>query len=116
VINILLENMMEHSFRKYINLVEGFNPNKHEMNPDQVRQLAEGALTVAVKYIQDHLGVETGDYAGVFFTGQAEDAINDILVYKCVECSSMYRITYKELEKKVRRTLTRKFIALCMTC
>ena len=63
-----------------MNLVEGFNPEKHEMNPEQVRQLAEGALTVAVKYIQDHLGVETGDYAGVFFTGEAEDAINDILV------------------------------------
>ena len=71
---------MEHSIRKYINLVEGFDPTRHEMNPEQVRQLAEGALTVAVEYIQDHLGVETGDYAGVFFTGEAEDAINDILV------------------------------------
>jgi len=79
-LNISLENMMEHSIRKYINLVEGFDPTRHEMNPEQVRQLAEGALTVAVKYIQDHLGVETGDYAGVFFTGEAEDAINDILV------------------------------------
>ena len=71
---------MEQSIRKYINLVEGFDTNKHEINPEQVRQLAEGALTVAVKYIQDHLGVETGDYAGVFFTGEAEDVINDILV------------------------------------
>ena len=79
-INNLLEIKMEQSIRKYINLVEGFDTNKHEINPEQVRQLAEGALTVAVKYIQDHLGVETGDYAGVFFTGEAEDVINDILV------------------------------------
>ena len=71
---------MENSIRKYMNLVEGFNPEKHEMNPEQVRQLAEGALTVAVEYIQDHLGVDTGDYAGVFFTGEAEDAINNIFV------------------------------------
>lgn len=70
---------MENSIRKYINLFEGFDPRKHEMNPEQIRELAENALAVAVKYIQDHLNVETGDYAGVFFTGEAEDAINDIL-------------------------------------
>lgn len=71
---------MENSIRKYINLFEGFDPRKHEMNPEQIRELAENALTVAVKYIQDHLNVEAGDYAGEFFTGEAEDAINDILV------------------------------------
>ena len=75
-LNILLENTMEHSIRKYINLVEGFE----QMSPDQVRQLADNALNEAVRYIQDQLGVQTGDYAGVFFTGKAEDIINDVLV------------------------------------
>ena len=78
-LNILLENTMEHSIRKYINLVEGVEPSKHTMSPDQVRQLADDALNEAVRYIQDHLGVETGDYAGIFFTGQEEDTIIDVL-------------------------------------
>lgn len=71
--------MMEHSFRKYINLVEGFSPSKHEMNPGQVRDLADNAANVAVKHIQDYLGVQSGDLAGIHFGGDNWDVIVNIL-------------------------------------
>lgn len=70
---------MEHSIRKYINLVEGFDPSRHEMNPDQVRDLADNAANAAVKHIQDVLGVQTGDLAGMHFSGDNWDIMVSIL-------------------------------------
>ncbi|MDI3258386.1 MAG: hypothetical protein QJR02_01495 [Sinobacteraceae bacterium] len=37
--------------------------------------LAEGALDAACRYIQDRLGVKTGDVAGVFFSGVVGDEV-----------------------------------------
>lgn len=42
-------------------------------------ELAEKALHKACAYIQDKLGQDTGDVAGIFFTGEDETIIIDIL-------------------------------------
>lgn len=70
---------MKDSIRKYINLVEGFDARKHEMNPEQVRDLADNAANAAVKYIQDVLGVQTGDLAGMHFSGDNWNTLVSIL-------------------------------------
>ena len=70
---------MENSIRKYINLFEGFDPRKHEMNPEQIRDLADTSANIAVKHIQDQLGVQTGDLAGMHFSGDNWDTIVSIL-------------------------------------
>lgn len=43
-----------------------------EYTPQGIDDLAEEALNAAVLLIQDRLGVETGDLAGLFFSGLAE--------------------------------------------
>lgn len=43
-----------------------------EYTQQGIDDLAEEALNAAVKLIQDRLGVETGDLAGLFFSGLAE--------------------------------------------
>lgn len=40
-----------------------------KLTEDQIRHLAYEALDTAVAHIQHRLGVETGDNAGVFFSG-----------------------------------------------
>jgi len=51
----------------------------HYMTKDNVRDLAEEALNVACRHIQDVIGVETGDLAGLYFTGSPQDEIEAIL-------------------------------------
>ena len=49
------------------------------MNKKQIQTLAENALHEACRHIQDALGVTTGDTAGLYFTGDREEIILDIL-------------------------------------
>jgi hypothetical protein len=56
-------------------VAEGQDDNYHH----DAAKLAEGALDAAARYIQDELGVEFGDNAGMFFQGEAYDAIIRIL-------------------------------------
>jgi hypothetical protein len=44
-----------------------------------VQLLAEAALHAACVVIQDELGQENGDIAGLFFTGKTEDIVISIL-------------------------------------
>ena len=50
-----------------------------KMINQDIQTLAENALHEACRHIQDALGVTTGDTAGMFFTGDREDIILDIL-------------------------------------
>jgi len=50
-----------------------------EYTPQGIDDLAEEALDAAVRVIQDRLGVETGDHAGLFFSGSAGDDIKEWL-------------------------------------
>lgn len=45
----------------------------------QIEDLAGNALSQACAYIQDELGVKTGDLAGLFLTGEPQDTIESIL-------------------------------------
>jgi hypothetical protein len=45
----------------------------------QIEDLAGNALSQACAYIQETLGVKTGDTAGLFFTGEPQDIIESIL-------------------------------------
>jgi hypothetical protein len=56
-------------------VAEGENDNYHH----DAAKLAEGALDAAARYIQDELGIEFGDNAGMFFQGEAYDTIIRIL-------------------------------------
>ena len=49
------------------------------MTNQKIQTLAENALHEACRHIQDAFGVESGDTAGLFFTGDREDIILDIL-------------------------------------
>lgn len=44
-----------------------------------VAEAVTAALGAACKIIQDHLGVSTGDFAGLFFSGDAADPIREVL-------------------------------------
>lgn len=44
----------------------------HEYTPEGIEELARDALDAAALCIQDRLGVETGDLAGLFFSGNME--------------------------------------------
>ena len=48
------------------------------MNNQQIEQLADEALDLAVRHIQDALGVETGDLAGMVF---ANEIVRDLLAH-----------------------------------
>lgn len=48
------------------------------MHKSTKRQIVENALHEACAYIQDQLGVKTGDNAGLFFCGEHEDTIYEI--------------------------------------
>ena len=49
------------------------------MHQDQINQLADNALDAAVLSIQNELGQEHGDIAGIVFAGANGDAILSIL-------------------------------------
>lgn len=55
----------------------------------EAEKLADEALNEAVRYIQDRLGVETGDFAAQFFTGEFEDVIKRVLI-KYIESEMKY--------------------------
>ena len=66
------------TIRKYLDILNEAN----QINEDQTSadNLAEDALNVAVKHIQDSLGVTTGDHAGMFFSDDAKkDAVLNTL-------------------------------------
>lgn len=48
------------------------------MHKSTKRQIVENALHEACAYIQNQLGVKTGDTAGIFFCGEHEDTIHDL--------------------------------------
>jgi hypothetical protein len=56
-----------------------FDRNMHSMDPNQVNDLADEAVNLAIKHIQDFLSVEHGDFAGRFFSGQKYDMMVRIL-------------------------------------
>jgi hypothetical protein len=51
----------------------------HYMNEDNIRDLADQALNEACRHIQEVIGVPTGDLAGMFFSGDNKDLIEEIL-------------------------------------
>lgn len=48
------------------------------MTNDDIKILAENALHQACSFMQDALGVKTGDTAAMFFTGEKEDEVQAI--------------------------------------
>jgi hypothetical protein len=50
-----------------------------DMHQDQINQIADNALDAAVLSIQNELGQEHGDIAGIVFAGANGDAILSIL-------------------------------------
>lgn len=50
----------------------------HYMTQENVQDLADQALNEACRHIQDVIGVDTGDLAGMFFTGENKDLIEEI--------------------------------------
>jgi len=51
----------------------------HYMTKDDVSNLALEALDMACKHIQDTIGVETGDLAGLFFSGENLETVDLVL-------------------------------------
>ena len=51
----------------------------HYMTQENVQDLADQALNEACRHIQDVIGIQTGDVAGMFFTGENKDLIEEIL-------------------------------------
>jgi hypothetical protein len=49
------------------------------MKDEQIRWLADQALNEACRHIQDVIGIDTGDVAGMFFSGDNKDQIEEIL-------------------------------------
>jgi len=50
----------------------------HHRTEEGIAGLAAEALNVAVAHIQDQLGVDTGDFAGLYFSGTREQALEAI--------------------------------------
>lgn len=48
--------------------VEGFKPTLRELTERDIDELALDALNMAIATIQHHLGVTSGDIAGIFFS------------------------------------------------
>jgi hypothetical protein len=46
---------------------------------NEINDLAESALDVACSFVQEQLNVQTGDLAGLFFSGKAKEMILDVL-------------------------------------
>jgi hypothetical protein len=51
----------------------------HYMTDEDVRNLARNALDEACRHIQDVIGIQTGDLAGMFFTGENQGVIEEVL-------------------------------------
>lgn len=48
------------------------------MNEKARKELAEDALNIALKFIQDQMGISEGDIAGVYFCGELSDQVQKI--------------------------------------
>ena len=46
---------------------------------NEINDLAESALDVACAFVQEQLNVQTGDLAGLFFSGKAKERILEVL-------------------------------------
>lgn len=46
------------------------------MTDQEIKELAENALHQACSFMQDALGVKTGDFAGLYFSGELLDDIH----------------------------------------
>ena len=46
---------------------------------NEINNLAESALDVACYFIQEQLNVQTGDLAGLFFSGNRKEIVESIL-------------------------------------
>jgi len=53
--------------------------SNYTMTNQDIQTLAENALHEACRHIQDALGIQSGDTAGLFFTGAREEVVLDIL-------------------------------------
>jgi hypothetical protein len=51
----------------------------HYMTNEDVSKLALEALDVACKHIQDIIGVDTGDLAGLYFSGENLETVDLVL-------------------------------------
>jgi hypothetical protein len=51
----------------------------HYMTNEDVSKLASEALDVACRHIQDIIGVETGDLAGMYFSGENLETVDLVL-------------------------------------
>jgi hypothetical protein len=49
------------------------------MKTEQINQLADEAANEAVRYIQEKMDIPTGDFAGLYFSGQRWTVITQIL-------------------------------------
>ena len=49
------------------------------MTNEEVSRLASEALDMACRHIQDTIGVETGDLAGMYFTGEISKTVDLVL-------------------------------------
>jgi hypothetical protein len=43
-----------------------------------------------------------------------DGVLSDLLVFRCNVCDAEYRMTYKELDKKLRKELAKRYIAMCI--
>lgn len=48
------------------------------MKHEQIQQLADDALDAACLLMQDRLGVQDGDVAGIYFSGNVQDAVRQL--------------------------------------
>tara|TARA_R110000868_G_scaffold161314_1_gene391487 strand:+ start:1093 stop:1272 length:180 start_codon:yes stop_codon:yes gene_type:complete len=49
------------------------------MTSTEIYALADEAANEAVRYIQERIGIPTGDFAGLYFSGDKWDGITQIL-------------------------------------
>jgi hypothetical protein len=45
---------------------------------------------------------------------KVDDIINKYLVYKCTSCDSIYRYTYKDIERFMRKTITEAYLTIVL--
>jgi hypothetical protein len=53
--------------------------NMKSYTNQEINDLAESALDIACAFIQEQMNIETGDLAGIFFSGDNQKIIESIL-------------------------------------
>jgi hypothetical protein len=53
--------------------------NMKSYTNQEINDLAESALDIACAFIQEQMNIETGDVAGIFFSGDNQKIIESIL-------------------------------------